>query len=42
LPEKQRKFQKLGTKIKTKFQNLAKKIKHQEKEFVAQIEVKVN
>jgi len=45
LPKKRNTFQKLGTKIKTKFQKfqqLVEKKKHQAQEFIAQIEVKVN
>jgi len=45
LPKKQNTFQKLGSRIKTKFQKLQQLVenkKHQTQEFTAQIEVKVN
>ncbi len=41
LPKKRNKFQKLGTKIKTKFQQLIKKEECQKQELVARIEVSV-
>jgi chromosome segregation ATPase len=45
LPKKRNTFQKLGTKIKTKyqkFQQLAEKKKQQTQQFIARIEVKAN
>jgi hypothetical protein len=45
LPKKWNTFQKLGSRIKTKFQKLQQLVenkKHQTQEFTAQIEIKVN
>jgi len=45
LPKKRNSFQKLGSKIKIKFQKLQQLVenkKHQAQEFTAQMEVKVN
>ena len=41
LPKKQNAFQKLGSKMKTKFQRFVEKTKAQKQELIAKIEVKI-